>query len=255
MTVNGYLPAGAAPILYAYDVASPRRFAEMAFTQTLAQAGIAVRQSRVSPSVEPGEFDADYARRNVVATHVSPPLSEDVKVTLKVSDNLHADTMPYLWAQGDLTAAFARERAFLLRAGLHPDEVVQNDGLGGDAYIEPQFMAAYLAYLRTQPYFSAVKHALPVLGVDGSLFNVETHSPAAGHVFAKPGTWIIGDRLNGRGVATSKGLAGYMTTRSGRHLAFCFYVNDLPVAANRDAAQVAGDVLARMAAATYSDAP
>ncbi len=65
------------------------------------------------------------------------------------------------------------------------------------------------------------------MGVDGTLFNIQTHAPAAGKVHAKTGTNGTGDLLNGgRLFLTGKGLVGYMTSRSGRHLAFCLYVNN-----------------------------
>jgi D-alanyl-D-alanine carboxypeptidase/D-alanyl-D-alanine-endopeptidase (penicillin-binding protein 4) len=178
-----------------------------------------------------------------------------VKVTLKVSDNLHADTMPYLWAHGNLRDGFALERKFLEAGGLDPASIIQNDGLGGDAFIQPDFMVRYLAYLHTQPFFDTIYSSLPVLGVDGTLFNIQMHSPAAGKVHAKTGTWGTGDMLNRRGMITAKGLAGYMTTASGRHVAFCFYINNLAVPHGKDAAHVAGEILGELATATYQYTP
>ena len=37
-----------------------------------------------------------YTRGNQVAEHVSPPFTEEAKVTLKVSQNLHASMTPYI---------------------------------------------------------------------------------------------------------------------------------------------------------------
>jgi D-alanyl-D-alanine carboxypeptidase len=124
-------------------------------------------------------------------------------------------------------------------------------GLGGFAFIQPQYMVHYLAYLRTQPYFSVLYNSLPVLGVDGTLFNIANTSPARGKVHAKTGTWGGGDALNRRAMVSAKGLAGYMTTRSGRHIAFCFYVNNLAVAHGLDASRVAGQINGALATATY----
>jgi D-alanyl-D-alanine carboxypeptidase/D-alanyl-D-alanine-endopeptidase (penicillin-binding protein 4) len=255
VTIKGTLPAGSPPILYDYDVASPRRFAEMALDDELQRAGVDIQQSAIDQRADHAKLAQFYTPQNLVATHLSAPLSQDVKVTLKVSDNLHADTMPYLWAQGDLQQAFRLERAFLQRGGLNPDDVVQNDGLGGDAFIQPQFMVRYLAYLRAQPFFNTIYTSLPVLGVDGTLYNIQVHSPAAGKVFAKTGTWGAGDALNHRGMITAKGLAGYMTTRSGRRIAFCFYLNNLPVPHGKDPAFVAGQILGELATATYLYTP
>jgi len=248
VTITGALPAGSPPILYAYDVPSPRRFAEVALTAALQQSGVAIDQSAgETPASAASEVDA-----NVIATHLSPPLSQDVKVTLKVSDNLHASMMPYLWSpKHTLRAGFDLERAFLQRAGLDTGEIVQNDGLGGYAFIQPQFMVRYLAYLRTQPFFQTLYSSLPILGVDGTLFNIANTSPARGKVHAKTGTWGGDDALNQRALVSGKGLTGYMTTASGRHIAFCFYLNNLAVPHGQDSSRVAGQINGEIATATY----
>lgn len=255
VTVKGTLPQGSPPILYAYDVPSPRRFAEMALTGELQKAGVKIQQSVVDERPDHAALAGFYKSENVIASHVSPPLAQDVKVTLKVSDNLHADTMPYLWAHGNLRDGFALERRFLEQGGLDPQGVVQSDGLGGEAFIQPDFMVRYLAYVRAQPFFETFEAALPVMGVDGTLFNVQTNSPAAGKVHAKTGTWGSGDLLNRRGMISAKGLAGYMTTRSGRHIAFCFYINNLAVPHGKDAGRVAGEILGELATAAYLYTP
>lgn len=248
VTITGSLPAGGPSILYAYDVPSPRRFAEIALTAALQARGISVEQTAVANNAPA----ASEIASDIIATHVSPPLSQDVKVTLKVSDNLHASIMPYLWSpKHTLRAGFDIERAFLQRAGLDTSQTVQNDGLGGNAFIQPQFMVHYLAYLRTQPYFTTLYNALPVLGVDGTLFNIANDSPARGKVHAKTGTWGAGDILNQRSLVSGKGLAGYMTTASGRHVAFCFYLNNLAVPHGQDSSRVAGQINGALATATY----
>ena len=72
-------------------------------------------------------------------------------------------------------------------------------------------------------------NALPALGKDGTLWNIQTTSPAAGHVFAKTGTYGAFDALNRDLMVTGKGLAGYTTTQEGRHLAFAIYANHVAV--------------------------
>ncbi len=249
VTLTGSLPAGSPSILYAYDVPSPRRFAEVALTAALKARGVPVEQNASVANTTPA---AAETAANVIATHTSPALSQDIKVTLKVSDNLHASIMPYLWSpKHTLRAGFDLERAFLRRAGLDTDQIVQNDGLGGFAFIQPQFMVHYLAYLRTQPFFAILYSALPILGVDGTLFNIANNSPARGNVHAKTGTWGGGDALNQRAFISGRGLAGYMTTASGRHVAFCFYLNNLAVPHGQDSSRVTGQINGALATATY----
>jgi D-alanyl-D-alanine carboxypeptidase/D-alanyl-D-alanine-endopeptidase (penicillin-binding protein 4) len=92
-----------------------------------------------------------------------------------------------------------------------------------------------------------------VLGVDGTLFNIQNGSPAAGKVHAKTGTNGSGDMLNGRFFLSGKGLAGYMTARSGRHIAFCTYLNNYAGPPREDAMHATGEVLGEIANDGYLD--
>jgi len=262
VTITGTQPPGKT-MLYAYRVPEPQRFAQAAFALALADAGV-----RVEPATPGAPFDHDaavasYVPADLVAQHVSPPLREDVRLTLKVSDNLHAALMPYLWAiyaaraKGDfLKAGFKAEHALLAGAGLDTRGAVQQDGLGGFAFFTPDFMVRYLAWAYAQTWFPAFERALPVLGVDGTLFNIQNGSPAKGKVFAKTGTWGSRNLLDDDGLVT-KGLAGYMTTSHGRHLAFAFYINRMSgkpsVDLSKDAAHYAGQTLGEMATDAYVD--
>ncbi len=87
--------------------------------------------------------------------------------------------------------------------------------------------------------------------MDGTLFNIANNSPARGKVHAKTGTWGGGDALNQRALVSGKGLAGYMTTASGRHVAFCFYLNNLAVPHGQDSSRIAGQINGQLATATY----
>ena len=60
--------------------------------------------------------------------------------------------------------------------------------------------------------------ALPVLGRDGTLWDIQTNRPPPGHVFAKTGTFAVDDPLNRRMLVTGKGLAGYLTTAQGERM-------------------------------------
>lgn len=259
VTITGTMPAGR-PILFAYRVPEPQRFAQAAFTVALRDAGIGINAPSSAANFDHAAASASYVPADLVARHVSPPLSEDVYVTLKVSDNLHAGLMPYMWAytagakSNLLKAGFARERALLAAAGLDLRGASQQDGLGNFAFFTPRFMVSYLAWVARQPWYGALWRALPILGVDGTLFNIQKGSVAAGKVHAKTGTWDVGNRLDD-GVLISKGLAGYMTTSHGRHIAFAFYINRMAgkqsVNLNRDAAHYAGQTLGEMATDVY----
>ncbi len=254
VTVTGSQPSGPS-VLYAYRIPDPKRFAQDAFSLALRDAGIVVPLASGTPSsVAPQAF----VPANLVAQHVSPPLSEDAYITLKVSDNLHAALMPYLWAaylahaKSDyLRAGFALEAQLLSSAGLDLQGAAQQDGEGGSAFFTADFMVRYLAWARTQAWYPFLLRGLPIMGVDGTLANIQKHSSARGKVFAKTGTDDGENFLDG-GSVVEKGLAGYITTRAGRHIAFAFYLSAFKGPHNEDTGTVAGQILGAMAAATYN---
>jgi PBP4 family serine-type D-alanyl-D-alanine carboxypeptidase len=255
VSVTGNFPAGKAPILFKYVVPSPSRFTEVLLTEALREKGITVEPL-------PGHRDfaalaESYVPDQLVAEHVSPPLKEEIKVTLKVSQNLHASITPLVL--GALLApkktdrtGFDLEKDFLTNAGLDTSGAQQADGAGGDAHFTPEFMVSFLSYMAKQKDFQAFYDALPILGRDGTLVDIQPQSPAAGSVHAKTGTFSVYDPLNRRLLVTGKGLAGYMTTKKGDHLAFAIYVNNVSVPADNDAVKkIAGQAMGEIAAAAY----
>jgi PBP4 family serine-type D-alanyl-D-alanine carboxypeptidase len=255
--VTGTAPAGGPAILYAYRVPDPARFAAVTFTEALRERGVRATRTGAPGTVDFKSLRASYVPGNVVAEHVSLPLREDVRITLKVSQNLHASMTPRVLkavrAPDDTgKTGFDLEHDFLQRAGLDLAGAQQADGAGGDAHFSPSFMVSYLAYMSQQKDSAIFRGALPVLGKDGTLWNIQPSSPAAGHVFAKTGTFAVYDPLNRRLLITGKGLAGYLTTAAGGHLAFAVYVNNVSVSTDPAAATaVVGQALGEIAAAAY----
>jgi N-acyl-D-amino-acid deacylase len=262
VTVTGAMPFGKPPVLFAYAVPEPSRFAQMVLSEALEQVGIALHSPRIPAKPDFKALGASYTAPNLLAEHISPPLSEEVKVTLKVSQNLHASAMPYILGAvlgGDhvtsLQTGFDLERKFLLRAGLDLRGASQGDGAGGaqSSFFTPDFMVHYLAYLRQRKYFPVIDHALPILGRDGTLADVQKRSPAAGKVRAKTGTFDATDLLNRDDMVTGKGLAGYLTTADGRHLAFAAYANRVAVPLTGDwITKIVGQALGEIAVAGYA---
>lgn len=266
VTLTGTFPLGGPPILYKYAVPQPSRFAQVTFVEALRQYGIAASIPEPNAPADFKALSAVYTRGNIVAEHVSPPLSEEVKVTLKVSQNLHASMTPYILgavlghATKDIDqAGFNLEHDFLTKAGLDLSGASQADGAGGaqSAFFTPDFVAHYLAFMSRQKDFSLFEKALPILGRDGTLWKIEVNSPAAGHVMAKTGTFGAYDALNKDLMLTGKGLAGYMVTADGRHLAFALYANRvlLSLSDPNAADTVVGEALGQIASAIYSTSP
>jgi PBP4 family serine-type D-alanyl-D-alanine carboxypeptidase len=260
--VDGEVPADAAPSMAAYRVAEPSRFAEIVLAEALHERGI-VATARLYGSARGTGVDGtkivpSTPVPHLIAEHVSPPYREEVKITLKVSQNLHASATPYILGataghERVAQAGFDAIRRFLESTGADVSGAAQSDGAGAAAHFTPDFMARYLAYMAKQPTAAIFHDALPVLGKDGTLWNIQVRSPAAGHVVAKTGTYAAADLLHDGLIVTGKGLAGYMTTASGQHLAFAIYVNNVPVHDGAEITPVVGEALGEIAAAAYGD--
>ena len=261
VTLSGSLPAGIAPQPAAIAVPSPTKFAETVFHEALLAAGMQIKNGPAPSVTDFSPYARFYTTENQVAEHVSPPLSEEIKVTLKVSQNLHAGMGPYLLGalggkdtRNPLDAGFRLEHDFLQSAKLDLSGAAQGDGAGGDwaDLFSPDFMVHYLTYWSTRPDYPVFFKALPILGKDGTLAKIQTNSPGAGHVFAKTGTFGSEDKLRGKMMLNGKGLAGYVFTKDGKRLAFAAYVNHVSLDPDPEAAQqVAGQALGEIAAAAY----
>lgn len=253
VTVTGSFPQGNAGILYAYPVPVPSRFAEYALVEALQAKGVAARTALPNAKVASQKV---YTAQNVVAEHVSAPATEMIKVVLKVSQNMHASSLPLLmgamFGKEGNENGFDVERKWLQKEGLDISGAQQADGAGGDAHFSPAFMISYLRMMSRRPDFQAFHDALPILGKDGTLYNIQTQSPAAGHVHAKTGTFAIYDPLNQGLLVTGKGLAGYMTTSTGKRLIVAIYANNVAVSnAPDEVTRVVGQALGEVAAAAY----
>jgi D-alanyl-D-alanine carboxypeptidase/D-alanyl-D-alanine-endopeptidase (penicillin-binding protein 4) len=256
VTLKGKVPAGGTPVFVPWGVPEPDRFAEVALVEVLRDRGV---RAAVAPREDKPDWKAmaaSYIGDRLLAEHVSAPVTEEVKVILKVSQNLHASQMPYVLGAGAPTprqAGFERMHTALADAGLDLGGASQGDGAGAQAHFTPRFMVRYLAWLSRQPYARAFFDALPVLGRDGTLHDIQVKSAAAGHVHAKTGTYGEDDALNKAVFVNGKGLAGYVDTKDGRRLAFAAYLNHVPVSKDPDAVRaVAGEALGEIAAAAYA---
>jgi D-alanyl-D-alanine carboxypeptidase/D-alanyl-D-alanine-endopeptidase (penicillin-binding protein 4) len=162
----------------------------------------------------------------ILAKHISASLGEDMVITNKVSQNLHAELLLHqlgaLRGRDGSTAQGARVvRAFLARqAGVDPDDFVFFDGSGlsGHDLVAPRATVRFLLYATGQPWFADWKKSLPVGGEDGSLIERFGKAPLKDHVFAKTGT-----------LGEARALSGYLEGASGRTVIFSIMVgNHMP---------------------------
>jgi serine-type D-Ala-D-Ala carboxypeptidase/endopeptidase (penicillin-binding protein 4) len=260
-SVRGQIPANSKPLVRICPVEDPAGFARALFIEALRRQGVVVKASvHREPTADLPEKDS-YKDLTRVAVLKSPPLSEALKVTLKVSHNLYASTLPLLVAvkNGKRTQpeGMRVERELLSDLGVDVDSISLESGAGGGNgdRVTPRATVQLLQGLAKRPDFATFKACLPVLGVDGTLADVVgADSPGRGKVFAKTGTYGDTDLLNDRVLLRSKALAGVMITANGRTLYFAMFVNDVALPKGADPIRE-GKVLGRLCEIIYQNGP
>lgn len=256
--LRGRIPLGSKPLVRICSVADSEQFARALFIETLRREGVRVSASPLrSPSAGSLPAPDAYAGLTQVAQHESPPLSELVKIILKVSHNLYASALPLVIAvkHGKRTLAdgMALEGKALAKLGIAVEDIALESGAGGGGCdrVTPRAVVQLLRAMARRPDFPVFRAALPVLGEDGTLASaVGPDSPARGKVMAKTGSYLDDDLLNDRPFLGSKSLAGVMTTKNGRQLAFAMFVNDVPLPRDVGSARE-GKVLGRLCEIIY----
>jgi D-alanyl-D-alanine carboxypeptidase/D-alanyl-D-alanine-endopeptidase (penicillin-binding protein 4) len=259
LIVRGSLPAGRAPLLLIYEVPDPASFARALFIEALRAEGVAVTASPLEPNRRERLPPPQETGLVPVAAFTSPAFAEEAKLILKVSHNLHASMLPLIVAaqrgERSLADGLRAQRALLARAGVDVESISFGGAAGGDRadYVTPRATVQLLRYMATRADAAVYREALPVLGLDGTLVGaVAADSPAAGKFSAKTGTLLWYNTMNQRPLLTSKALAGYGMTRSGREVAFAAFVNNVHLVQPDDRLKV-GQALGRLCEAIYQE--
>jgi len=242
MLVRTWGTAGSSGLHVQMALEDPAQYMAEAFKDALRRRGILVSGSAVTRhkySSGSGDFageraqplkltPSDLARvispsaeRKVLAMHFSVPVVEDITVTNKISQNLHAELLlrllgKVLGSEGSFEQGTRVVRQFLVNAGVDDNDFFLYDGSGmsPDDRIAPRAFTQLLSYASKQPWGPGWRSTLPIAGVDGTLEGRFKNSPLKGKLWAKTGT------LN-----ETNALSGYLTAASGKTLAFSILVN------------------------------
>jgi serine-type D-Ala-D-Ala carboxypeptidase/endopeptidase (penicillin-binding protein 4) len=259
--LRGSIPLGSRPLVRICPVADPESFARGLFIETLRREGVNVKSSVLRrPTATLPDKDG-YAGLTTVARYESPPLSELLKVVLKVSHNLYASTLPLLLASRNgkrtLAEGMLMEGKILTELGVDVKDIALESGAGGGScdHVTPRVTVELLQAMARRPDFAVYRAALPLLGVDGTLADVVgKDSPVRGKVWAKTGTYVDNDLLNDRIYLRCKSLAGVMTTKSGRKLVFALFLNHVPLPSGVNSTRE-GKLLGRLCEILYEHTP
>jgi serine-type D-Ala-D-Ala carboxypeptidase/endopeptidase (penicillin-binding protein 4) len=163
----------------------------------------------------------------LLAEHQSGPLSEDIEVINKVSQNLHAEILLRLLGRekgtgGTVQAGLEVLHGFLNNAGISGDDYDFHDGSGlsRENLATPHAIVQLLEYSAGQPWGKEFRDSLPAAGVDGSLADRFKGLDPSAQVYGKTGS------LGG-----VKSLSGYIVTAKGEQLVFSILANNLSVPA------------------------
>lgn len=165
----------------------------------------------------------------VLGEYQSAPLSEDIEVINKVSQNLHAEILLRLLGRekgtgGTVQAGLEVVHGFLNTAGIASDDYTFFDGSGlsRENLVTPHAVVQLLQFAAGQPWGKEFRDSLPVAGVDGSLADRFKEIDPSAHVYGKTGS--LG------GVKT---LSGYAITAKGEQLAFSILSNNFSLPGKR----------------------
>jgi serine-type D-Ala-D-Ala carboxypeptidase/endopeptidase (penicillin-binding protein 4) len=237
LSLRGTIPLGHTPADLDLAMIAPAETAGLALKQLFEQRGVRVTgvvrvahapppettdNTGFSPAPPPPGPSAAGPNPVVLAEHVSPPLIECVRLTNKISQNLHAELLLRTVARekagfGSADAGLKVEQDFLKSAGVADGDVILSDGSGlaRDDLVTPRAMVALLRYASQQPWGAEFLSTLPIAGVDGTLDTRLKQITGPAVIQAKTGS-----------LEHVRAMSGYATTQRGEHLVFAIFGNN-----------------------------
>ena len=237
LSLRGMIPLGHAPADLELAMIAPAETAGLALKQLLEQRGVRITgsvrvvhapppetsdSSGFSPPLPPAQPSAAGPNPFVLAEHLSPPLIECVRLTNKISQNLHAELLLRTVARekagfGSTEAGIRAEEEFLKAGGVIDGDVVLSDGSGlaRDDLVTPRAVVALLQYVAHQPWGAAYLSTLPIAGVDGTLESRMKQATGTAVIQAKTGS-----------LEHVRSMSGYATTERGENVVFAIFANN-----------------------------
>ncbi len=217
----GTIPVGAAAEVLTLAVEDPAEYAASALRQALENRGVVVH-GRVTAQHRAGGQRWTAPAGLELAWRGSAPLIEDLRITAKVSQNLHAElalraVARQRRAEGSREAGLEELKAFLGEIGIDPASYEFHDGSGLSRLdlVTPAAIIQLLRAMYGSPRREQWISLLPAGGQDGTLDTRFAEGPAAGRIHAKTGT-----------LTHVSALSGYAQRPDGAWLAFAILVNN-----------------------------
>lgn len=220
LRLSGSIPAGAPPRKVKLGVDDPAHLAAWRLALLLQARGVSIGHGVRVLHGNDRSPKPDQERLQIAAL-TPAPLSEDIAIINKNSQNMHSEAL--LMRTGlesntpSLTGGIRAVESMLGSTGTPRSGFDLRDGSGMSIYnrLSPQTLVNLLVWANDQDWGEDWRKSFAIAGQDGTLRRRFVSTPLNGHLVAKTGT------LNG-----TNALAGYMTAASGRDLAFSVFVND-----------------------------
>ena len=225
----GAIPVNAKPFMQRGSVWDGTLYTATLFKEALEKESVKVngiaRNIRDIPDPEMNLNSEE--KRTLLATYISPPLSELIAVVNKPSHNFFADQILrtlgcHAGDEGSFKEGAKVVKKWLKKIGApNADSFLMQDGSGlaRRSFVEPAQICSILRYMinkeETGKYFY---DSLPIAGVDGDLKNRMKSAPTKGNVHAKTGF-----------ISHVRSLSGYVTAANGEMLVFSMIANNFTV--------------------------
>ena len=226
----GSVPARTPPQHFKLAMLDPALQAGQQLQQALARRGI-----RVSGKLQVIHWPQDdaslLAHTDTLGEVFSPPLLDILQRGLKRSQNLYLqnlllsvgaheqanDPSPAPGFTNTESYGIKALQQWLPQVGIPSSSslIGEGTGLSRRDLVTPDALVHLLSYLAAQPYATALREALPIAGVDGTLIGRMRQTAAENNVHAKTGSMTYVHCM-----------AGYVTSATGERLAFAIMLNN-----------------------------
>ena len=192
-------------------VSDPTTFTLQIFRERLHEAGIETDLELVDVDA----LERPAPEGNPLFVHLSPPLSDIIRVINKESNNFYAEQVfrTYGWG-GSARGGSRRTETFLRRAGIDTRSLSINDGSGLSRkdLVTPRALRELLVYMSEHPEWEAYRASLPQGGERNTTLSMRLGRTS---VRAKTGS-----------LSFVRALSGYVERPDGGRVAFTLFANN-----------------------------
>lgn len=218
--IEGVIPRGYRPFERSPTITNPTKFYVTVLKEVLERKGITVTGNSIDCD-EIKNYSDSLVAIDTLLIHYSPSLHEMLKILMKRSQNLYAETMVRILGFKEAGIGSFKEgkkvvENVLSDFGVEPNTYAFMDGSGLSRYnyISPRQIVQILKGMKKGPYWETWYDIQPIAGVDGTIRYRMIGTKAEGNVRAKTGT-----------ISNVRGLSGYVRTSEGEEIVFSFLVN------------------------------